>query len=234
MVKPISKISITDQCVAGIKEDILSGNYAINDKLPSEKELCENLQVGRSTVREALRMLQAMGYIKIIHGKGAFVAKISENESVASAEKWFASKSYELSDIMNVRLALEQMAIKHAVGNITEDEIQSMREIHKEFISAAVEGQVVKMVLYDELFHNVFVKASRNPLLILLNQQISEALRDYRTNIFSVSGYRFSAVEPHQNIIDSLAKRDEEKAMAAVANHINYIIKDIDGILTSE
>ena len=232
-MKPISKISITDKCVAGIKEEILSGNYKVDDKLPSEKELCEQLQVSRSTVREALRMLQAMGYVRIVHGKGSFVAKTSESSS-AAAEQWFAAKSYELSDIMNVRLALEQMAIKHAVTRITDEEIQSMREINKEFISSAYNGEIVKMVLYDELFHGVFVKASGNSLLVFINQQITQILRDYRTNIFSVPAYRFEAANPHQKIIDSLVSRDEKLAVNAVEDHITNIVNDIDGIRTSE
>jgi len=66
----IEKISITDQVVKRIEELIRSGEFAVGDKLPTEMELREQLGVGRSTIREAFRVLQAIGLIELRPGRG--------------------------------------------------------------------------------------------------------------------------------------------------------------------
>jgi len=82
----------------------------VGDKLPTEKELCQSLQVGRSTVREAFRMLQATGHVEMIPGKGAHVAQLS----ATSVRGWFEERETDLGDYMEVRLAIEPFAARLA------------------------------------------------------------------------------------------------------------------------
>ena len=232
-MQPIHKASMTDQCVARIKEDILSGVYEPEAKLPPEKDLCIQLGVSRSTLREAFRMLQALGYVRIIHGRGTFVAS-GTGEIITKPDQWLSTNSQELYDVMAVRLTLEQCAISRAAEKITDEEIKDMMEIQKEFISVAVEGQAVKMALYDELFHKAFINAARIPLFDQINQQITEALRNYRLNIFSVPELQLFAIAPHQKILHALASHDAAGAVQAVKEHIDHICSDIRGTVTNE
>ena len=71
-MKEIQRMSITDSVVATIKDMILSGEYKENEKLPAEMSLCQSLKVSRTSVREALRVLQALGFVEMRPGKGAF------------------------------------------------------------------------------------------------------------------------------------------------------------------
>ena len=109
-----------------IRDSILSGAYRRGDKLPAEMELCELLHVGRSTVREALRVLQAMGLVEIRHGKGAFV---TDRENAVTPEMWFQKYNYKVADIMQVRLPIEQMAVRLAASNMQEKELSHLQEI---------------------------------------------------------------------------------------------------------
>lgn len=70
-MKPIERISIVDQVINNLKDYIVEQNVAVGDKMPTEKEICEMYGVGRSTAREAYRMMQAIDMIDVKRGKGA-------------------------------------------------------------------------------------------------------------------------------------------------------------------
>ena len=73
-LRKIGKVSVTDLVVEELRRSIKSGNYKVGDKLQTEGEICRQLGVSRSTVREALRILQTTGMIVIHHGRGAFIS----------------------------------------------------------------------------------------------------------------------------------------------------------------
>lgn len=77
-MKPIEKVSVVQQAEREIKKYILSDNVKIGDKLPPEKKFSEEMAIARGSVREALRLLQAKGYLEIIQGKGAVVVRKEE------------------------------------------------------------------------------------------------------------------------------------------------------------
>ncbi len=230
-MKPIAKVSITDQVVEKIKNRIILGEFSKGDKLPPENELCQQLEVGRSTIREAFRVLQASGFVEVIHGKGAFVAS-SENRQSISAENWFLQNNYQLSDVWDVRLAIEQMAVNRAIARMTDKELQILNKVQESFAQAVIQGRINQMALYDEYFHACLVEGAHNPLLVSLNNSIADALRAYRLNSFAISSNRFNAIGPHQEIIDALTARDLQRAMQAVDTHINISIEDIERIVS--
>ena len=73
MMIPIDKMSTTDKAIESIRSYIQEPGRNPGEKLPTENELGKQLGVGRSSIREALRVLQTMGYVTIVHGKGAFI-----------------------------------------------------------------------------------------------------------------------------------------------------------------
>lgn len=148
-------------------------------------ELCELLHVGRSTVREALRVLQAMGLVEIRHGKGAFV---TDRENAVTPEMWFQKYNYKVADIMQVRLPIEQMAVRLAAINMQEKELSHLQEIQDSFRRAVEENNVNQMTLADEYFHGAIIEGTHNPLLISFNANLTEAMREYRLHSFSVPG----------------------------------------------
>ncbi len=226
-MKPITRLSITDQVVETLKENIMNGTYSKGDKLPPEHELSQQLQVGRSTIREAMRVLQAINYVEIIHGRGAFVAEpkdITEN----AVKNWFAVNSYKITDIMDVRLTVEQMSVRLCVKNMTQKELTELHEIQQNFIDAVhMDESSNKLALYDEYFHRCIAQGSHNPLLVTINQQISDSMRSYRMHSFSIRVNCINAVQPHQNIISAIEMRDVQKAEAAMASHIKVSLQDM-------
>lgn len=232
-MKPVAKVSITDRVVESIKNRIILGEFAPGEKLPTEVELCQQLEVGRSTIREAYRVLQASGLVTVIHGKGAFVSN-AERGADEGAVNWFLQNNYKLRDIWDVRLAIEQLAVRRGVEHMTDKELQMLEKIQESFSHAVIQGRINQMALYDEYFHACLIEGAHNPLLIMLNNSIADALRAYRLNSFAIAENRFNAIGPHQEIIDALAARSVEQAISAVEKHIGISIMDIEKIVSAK
>ena len=88
-IREIKRLTIVQQVVDGLKEYIMSGELQVGDKLPTERELCQQFGVGRGTVREAVCTLQALGFVEMIPGKGSYVAS-KEESSDKEITRWFA------------------------------------------------------------------------------------------------------------------------------------------------
>ena len=84
-MQPIQRTSVTAQAIEQIKKSLFSGEYQPGDKLSTETELSAALGVGRSTVREAIRTLEAMGYVELRPGRGAFVRITREEDAEVQA-----------------------------------------------------------------------------------------------------------------------------------------------------
>ncbi|MGD8401428.1 MAG: FadR/GntR family transcriptional regulator [Bacillota bacterium] len=225
-MKPIKKTSVIDVVVTNLKELITSGEIPVDGKLPTEKEISSQLQVGRSSVREAIRMLQAMGFVKIIPGRGAFVAKIKE-EDPSTIVNWFIENELQISDFIEVRTAIETLAIRLAILRASEKEIQQLEKIHEQFKMALKNKEIEKLVYYSELFHNSIARATHNHLLITITQKISDAFRMYRGKSFSIKGNAAKSLIPHQQIIQAFRTKDINKGIKAITDHINISLDEL-------
>lgn len=102
----LKRVSIVQQVEQVIADRIMDGTYAVDTKLPAEMTLSKQLGVGRGTVREAFRLLEAKGLVEIRPGRGAFVASDKEAGTEQTVQ-WFRANEMELLDCVQVRNALE-------------------------------------------------------------------------------------------------------------------------------
>ncbi|MDF2595964.1 MAG: GntR family transcriptional regulator [Clostridia bacterium] len=228
-MKAIQRTPVVELVVENIKEYILSGEINEGDKLPTEKDLCERLSVGRSTIREAIRILQANGFIELKPGKGAFVARTKEVELEGIID-WFIQHEVELIDFIEVRQAIEPLAIKLAIKRLTAGDLELLQRINNQFIKAIMENDVAKIILLDEEFHNTIVETSKNKLLISINHKISDCFKEFRNRTFYVPQNAKNAIEPHRKIMDAIEKRDVEAGESCMKEHLDKVIYDLNKI----
>jgi GntR family transcriptional repressor for pyruvate dehydrogenase complex len=228
-MKAIEKVSVTDLVVKEIKEMCFSGTIEVGEKLPTEKALCEALKVGRSTVREALRVLQAMGIVEMRPGTGAFLRSKSEREPSGIAE-WFQEHKLQLNDFMEVRIALEPLAVKLAIERGSEAEIREVEEVLLDFERALEQHDAVKLAISDETFHDSIAKATHNRLLIVINEKIADAFAGYRTRSFASAESAEHAKEPHRAILEAIKRRDVAGAQRHVRRHLEISLADIEKV----
>lgn len=226
-MKEIQRISITETVAENIKDLICSGEYKIGSKLPTETKICEELKVSRTSVREAFRLLQAQGYVVIYPGRGAFVADFQSGNGI----NWFEIDDAKYKDYMEVRIAIEILAVKLAVERTTDEEIKKLEAVHESFLSASEMHDFARMVILDERFHSLIIEYTGNPLLKKINSDLLDVFRPYRRANFSDPVDYKHADYAHGKILECFKNRNSQMAEQFMREHLSITAEDFDRIV---
>ena len=229
VMEPIKRISVTDEVVTSLKEMILSGEFGIGQKLPSDSLLCKQLGVSRPTLREAVKVLSALGYVNIMIGKGPFVADISKKGLSGNTN---LHKFQDFQEFMQVRVALEPAAMELAVPKITNAKMNEIKKIEVAFMEAAQKKDTVKLLMLDEAFHAKIIQYSGNHLMAEINITLNDNIRQFRADSFSDNLLYRNAVQPHNEILKYMGQRDTKKSVEALKIHLQGVQNDIQRMLT--
>ncbi|ADK79926.1 FadR/GntR family transcriptional regulator [Sediminispirochaeta smaragdinae] len=229
-MRKIDKISITDKVVEELSTLVKSGEYQAGDKLPTEEALRNTLGVGRSTVRESLRILQTLGLVEIRPGRGAFVLDNS-NYTNKMVHDWFSENKTQVEDLMDVRLAIETMAITLAIKKGKPEQIAKIRAIHESFKDSIDKGNNIELARLDDAFHAAIMEATNNPYLVRMGFLVSESLIEYRKRSFAVSENIVHALAPHEEILTHIIRKEEQAAVKAMQSHIACSLEDMMNLI---
>lgn len=205
-----------------IRVAILSKKLADGDRLPSERELAEQFQVGRVTIREALRMLETMGLIQIRKGSagGAFV-QVAEPQVMASLMIDRLQLKGTTSDQMTeARLGLECAIVKTAILHATDadlDRIAENVEASREIIDPPLSKKVVAKMIN---FHILIAEATHNlPYIMFLSSAMEWASR-MLVDWVPTADEQVFAYESHKEIFEAILKKDEVLAEKLMGEHV--------------
>ncbi|MBR5152481.1 MAG: FadR family transcriptional regulator [Clostridia bacterium] len=226
-MKEIQRVSVTDAVAESIKNIICTGEFPIGAKLPTETKLCEELKVSRTSVREAFRLLQAQGYVEILPGRGAFVADFLTGNQM----HWFQIDDAKYKDYMEVRIAIENLAVRLAVERSDDVQIAELESVHRSFLAASALHDVAKMVILDERFHSLIIEYSQNPLLSKINHDLLDVFRPYRRANFSDQVDYKHADTAHEKILQCFQKHDPELAETCMKEHLSITAEDFDRLV---
>ena len=180
-----------------LRQAILKGELKPGERL-MEIALAERLGVSRTPIREAMRKLEQEGLVVMIPRRGAQVANITEKD---------------LNDVLEVRIALENVAIEKACARMSEEEMSRLWLAAKEFEHTITEGNLVKLAEADVAFHEIIYQASDNKRLIqVLNNMREEYLKEGET--------RDLLVKEHEELTRAIKERDVERAKQLSFQHI--------------
>nr|WP_224769458.1 FCD domain-containing protein [Nocardioides ochotonae] len=201
--------------VRALQERIVSGRWPVNSKIPNEAELAEELGVGRSTIREAVRALAHLGMLEPAPGRGTFVRSRNPVHQVLSD---FASE-HSWSDILQVRRALETLAAELVARDGSAEDLQRLRSVHDADLAGAG-AEVTERGRTPGEFHSLLVEASGNRLLAELYSGLVAALREGRRRGEVVSGQDAEGRhDDHAALLATIAARNPEAAAALAARH---------------
>lgn len=170
-----------------------------------EVQLAEELGVSRTPVREAIRKLELEGLVIMVPRKGAYVSGISLKD---------------ITEVFEIRIALETLAAGLAARRITEEELEEMeRQLVRESEETEV-SNLRSIVEIDTDFHDLLYKASRNQKLIEIISNLREQLHRFRSASLARPGRGKTALEEHKKIVEALAARDVELVEKLAKIHI--------------
>lgn len=202
-----------------LRQAILKGELKPGERL-LEIQLANKLGVSRTPVREAIRKLELEGLVIMIPRRGAEVADITEKS---------------LKDVLEVRKALEELAVQLACEKMMPEEIERLKDEAEKFRHVAGNPDVTKVAEADVRFHDIIYMATGNQKLISLLNNLREQMYRYRVEYLKRDDVYESIFHEHDEIVRFIEEKDKVAASKIVSEHIdNQVTGVINTIRTKE
>lgn len=224
--KPIKRVSIVDSVLKRITDLIQKGDLKPGEKLPTIKAFSEKMQVGASSVREALKQLQIMGIIVIKQGEGTFINdKVSINHISDRLGYLLDIKKPDISYCVEARKIIERGTVALAAERASEKEINNLNESIQRM--KKVIDNPKEFALENINFHLNIAKASKNPLLLIIFDTIHDLFIEEQKGVAEALDLKSQSIESHGSIYNAIKNHDVGKAIKEMEKHLNNIIKAI-------
>lgn len=227
-------IRIFEQAVEQIRDLISSGILTAGEKLPTEQELCKQLGVSRSSVREALRVLEAEDLVEIRRSSGAYISS-PRAISTRGGElvRWLAQRKETIDQVLQVRESIETLTTSLAASVASPEalaEIRGIVEVQASLSKQAPgreDAEIDTLAHYDALFHLAISSASGNDIAHEIITHIIPAFNESNKAVLYLGRRVDSMKEEHYQILAALEVRNPIAAAEAMHNHILNVRKEI-------
>lgn len=223
--KGIEAVHRTEQVREQLLSAIQRGDLKPGDALPSERALAEIFDVSRVSVREAIRSLEAIGLLKVEHGRGCFVLGAADGRRPTSS--WLDLYRTEVMDLLEVRGAVDQVVAEGAARRADQTELSRVQSAHEAYAQAAADPQtpISTIVDLDIAFHEAVGRASGNALAAHLLQDLNSYLEESRRIVLSPEGRPTASGYEHKAIVEAIMAHRPDEARAAAARHVEAVRK---------
>lgn len=222
-IEPVRRLKVADAVAAQLGRIIEDGNYEPEQKLPPERVLSEQFGVGRSSMREALRSLEADGLVRVEHGIGVFVMDKSKRAELGP--RMLRAGEFTVPELFEVRLPLERDAAGLAARRISVQEAGVLQAILDEAADPGISDDA--FIKLDAQLHRTVIQATKNPLLLSVVQGIEPLFFTYSHQVMELPGRRDKAHQGHVRIVEAVVARRVREARAAAVSHIRDVERDI-------
>ena len=219
MFEPLEKKRYSDQIAHLIQRRILTQDLEMGARLPGERQLAEELRVSRSVVREALRMLDASGYVSIKKGPsgGIFVSQVYHKPISDSLKSLTAHGHITVDHLFDVRLQIEPFMAMEAARHATREDIQRLQGLMADAALCLDDAATLKDK--NIIFHILLAEASGNPVLSMFMKSIAEILNDVAYKFLDLSCER-DFFRSHKTILKLVSERKAREIVKAVRDDI--------------
>lgn len=206
-----------------IKEQIFEGRFAPGDRLPSEKELIEQFGVSRTTVREAMHVLESQGLvdIKVGAGGGAFVAVPSADPVNQVMSDLLRMHALSIRELVEARTVIETSIVTFASGRATPEDIKAMQDAIDEARAARAAGNL-RFTPFSVRFHIALAAAAKNKVLLFTVNSFRTPFYQTLEKLLPDERMEDQAIEDHQRLLDAIVAHDAEKACQIMSEHLSY------------
>jgi GntR family transcriptional repressor for pyruvate dehydrogenase complex len=219
-----------------IKKLIFDGVFKPGDKLPPEIEIAQQFNVGRQSIREALRILELSGFIAIQRGGGggAIIKDTISSTISALFLDAFQLEKITIEELTVARIEIEKVVLKYAIENADQDDIKGLQENVRE----AREKIKNNIPVIDEniRFHTLLAKASKNHLFVIVVEAVTTAMRHFLSQLGPNSEYSghpewFSentikssnTLAYHEDILNAIIEKKLDQALVILENHLQEV-----------
>jgi len=222
-ISPISRRKLYQEVADRLLARIRAGEFAADERLPSERVLTQTYQVGRSAVREALFSLERMGLIEIIHGERARLTRPTPQSIIeqvtAAGHHLLADCAQNIDYLKDARMFFETALVRLAAERASDTDLERLQiNLHAQE-QALDDSQAFAKT--DQNFHAVLAAISENPILSAISQTMLNWLTHTHTSLVQTPGSEHLSLAEHQRIYKAIAAHDPEAAVHAMQDHLS-------------
>jgi GntR family transcriptional regulator, glc operon transcriptional activator len=230
---------VADVAAERIEKLIVEGILKVGQALPSERRLTEKLGVSRTALREGMKLLRARGVIDTVHGKGSFVANLTEQAQITPMMHLLASQPRTIYDLFEVRGMLEAEAARLAARRGTDADFILITRRYEEMIAPQAQDlPPEERARLDHAFHRAICEASHNPILVNTLQSLTDLLL---SSVFASVNNLYHRVpvkkqidRQHARLYNAVTGRLPEQAHKAASEHLRNVIEYLHEIEAEE
>jgi DNA-binding FadR family transcriptional regulator len=213
----------TSKVVAQLRRRILDGQYAYEERLPAERNLAEEFDVSRGTIRSVLQILEQQHLVTRQVGSGTYVShkEITNQHEIASITSPI--------EMVEVRIAIEPQLVRLAIANASSRDLEEMREALRQ--CEACDGDSEKFARADTAFHMALAHCSKNKLMYWLYERISEVRRNsqwrsMKSKLLTPERMDYYNSQ-HHTLYEAIASRDTARAVQLIKDHLYGVQDDL-------
>ncbi len=220
-LEPVRKTKVYEEVVEQIQRLILDGRLKPGDKLPAERELAEAFGVSRTSVRDAIRVLELTGLVEPRQGEGTVVRDLTPDSLINPLASLLLRNSTLLAELLEVRRMLEPPIAARAATHASVEEMTRLQEILHRQKEKVRRGELA--IDDDSEFHYTIATAAKNRVVLKVLDVLMDLLRESRERSLQVQGRLQKSLAGHRRILDAIQRRDPAAAEAAMRQHIDEI-----------
>lgn len=215
---PISKTTAAQTVAWQLLEIIRRGTFGAGDRLPTEKELCERLSVGRSTVREALQILATLNIVQALPGQGTFVKAPTTADVLRADLIGFLIGRPDALELLEAREMIEPTVARLASLRGTPEDFQRIETLLEAHQAAYAAGKPVSE--FAARFHVLLAEASHNKVAVIFMSSILELLMQRGRRFDHIPDFQAHEIAAHRGLLAVIRAGDAERAAEAMLRHI--------------
>ena len=214
----IPRAALHEHAAVRLREMIVEGRIAPGAKL-NERALCEQLDVSRTPLREAIKMLAAEGLVELVPNRGAIAVELGEDA---------------VRHTFEVMAGLEALSGELAAQRITDAELAEIRAMHYEMLAAYTRRDLSNYYRLNSRIHRAINAAAKNPVLTATYDRVNARLQALRFRSNQDGDKWQAAMKEHEQMIDALATRDAASMRAVLTAHLAHKLAAVLELMRAE
>ncbi|MFO7818875.1 MAG: FadR/GntR family transcriptional regulator [Halanaerobacter sp.] len=222
--KPIKEKKVYEKIIEQIEEMVSSGQLKKGDKLPSERELTERMEVSRASLREAFSALKMIGLIERRHGQGTFLKEDIDNNFLKPLSIIFMLEDNMGQELTELRRMIEISGVKYTAERATEEDLTKLRDIVDQMRENR--GNIKVSQRADRRFHYTVAKATHNRLICNFLNSLSRVMdfyfADIMESIVAEENENDKFIRQHEELYQAISNHNAEKAQELMKAHLDW------------
>lgn len=224
IIAPITQKKTASERVGDrLRELISSGNIAPGEKLPSENDLAQALQVSRPVVREALRGLAMMGIVEARQGGGRYVTDLKANKLMEPLAFYLELEKHSLDELFDSRVLIDGSLAGDAAKRASTSQKERLSNLVK--LGHTLTTDPIRFRVMDAELHGLISEAGANAFLNRVSQSLYSLAINRRRKASELPNVLVQSAKDHEEIVKHIITGDSDKAQKAMIDHVENIRK---------